>query len=66
MNVAPLFRQLKRDRPWFDRPWFGLMLGGSFFATAGLLRWFLGEVSEGFGPMTFLPAIMLAGVFGGI
>jgi two-component sensor histidine kinase len=40
--------------------------GAAFFVMASVLRWFLGETSEGFGPMTFLPAILLAGLFGGI
>lgn len=49
-----------------DRPWLGLAAGGAFFVLASLLRWLLGGVSEGFGPMTFLPAILLAGLFGGV
>ena len=49
-----------------DRPWVGLGAGGAFFVLASLLRWLLGGVSEGFGPMTFLPAILLAGLFGGL
>jgi two-component sensor histidine kinase len=44
----------------------GLGAGAAFFAIAAGLRWFLGGMAEGFGPMLFLPAIMLAGVFGGI
>ena len=39
---------------------------GAFFVLASFLRWILGGMSEGFGPMTFLPAILLAGLFGGI
>jgi two-component sensor histidine kinase len=42
------------------------MVGAGFFALASLLRWRFGGLSEGFGPMTFLPAILLAGLFGGI
>jgi two-component sensor histidine kinase len=49
-----------------DRPWLGLAAGAAFFVLASVLRWLLGGVSEGFGPMTFLPAILLAGLFGGI
>lgn len=49
-----------------DRPWLGLAAGGAFFVLASVLRWLLGGVSEGFGPMTFLPAILLAGLFGGV
>lgn len=41
-------------------------MGAGFFALASMLRWLLGGMSEGFGPMTFLPAILLAGLFGGI
>ncbi len=44
----------------------GLLVGTGFFVLASLLRWSLGGMSEGFGPMTFLPAILLAGLFGGI
>lgn len=61
MNIARCFRRLRRDRPWL-----GLALGTILFAVAAILRWFLGGVSEGFGPMTFLPAIMVAGLVGGI
>lgn len=61
MNVLSAFRRLRRDRPWQ-----GVALGTALFAAAVILRWFLGGLSEGFGPMTFLPAIMLAGLFGGI
>ena len=38
----------------------------AFLALASVLRWLFGGMSEGFGPMTFLPAILLAGLFGGI
>jgi two-component sensor histidine kinase len=44
----------------------GLAAGAAFFGLASVLRWFLGGMSEGFGPMTFLPAILLAGLFGGV
>lgn len=54
------FRKLPRDRPLT-----GLIAGGSFFVLASLLHWTFGGISEGFGPMTFLPAILLAGLFGG-
>jgi len=61
LNIFGAFRKLPRDRPWL-----GLAAGGVFFALASALRWRLGAMSEGFGPMTFLPAILLAGLFGGI
>jgi two-component sensor histidine kinase len=56
-----MFRALRRDRPWQ-----GLAAGLTFFALAVLLRWLLGETAMGFGPMLFLPAILLAGLFGGL
>jgi two-component sensor histidine kinase len=56
-----LFRRLPGDRPVL-----GLLAGGGFFLLASVLRWLLGGMSEGFGPMTFLPAILLAGLYGGI
>jgi two-component sensor histidine kinase len=49
-----------------DRPALGMAVGMAFLLLASLLRWLLGGMSEGFGPMTFLPAILLAGLFGGI
>lgn len=55
------FRTLPRDRPVL-----GLAAGAGFFTVASVLRWSLGGMSEGFGPMTFLPAILLGGLFGGI
>jgi len=59
--MSSAFCRLPRDRPAL-----GLVAGGAFFVLASLFRWMLGGVSEGFGPMTFLPAILLAGLFGGI
>ena len=61
MTLESWFRKLPRDRPLL-----GLLAGGAFFVLASILRWALGGISEGFGPMTFLPAILLAGLFGGI
>ena len=55
------FRKLPRDRPLL-----GVAAGAAFFALASVLRWLFGGMSEGFGPMTFLPAILLSGLFGGI
>jgi two-component sensor histidine kinase len=49
-----------------DRPALGIAVGLAFLVLASVLRWLLGGMSEGFGPMTFLPAILLAGLFGGI
>lgn len=60
-RISYAFRKLPRDRPCL-----GVAVGAGFFALASLLRWLLGGMSEGFGPMTFLPAILLAGLFGGI
>ena len=59
--IASAFRRLPNDRPWL-----GLAAGAAFFAIAGIFRWQLGGPSDGFGPITFLPAILLAGLFGGI
>jgi two-component sensor histidine kinase len=61
MGLESWFRKLPRDRPLL-----GIMAGAGFFALASALRWRFGALSEGFGPMTFLPAILLAGLFGGI
>jgi two-component sensor histidine kinase len=61
MRTIHVFRRLRRDRPWR-----GLAAGLALFAFASALRLFLGGLSEGFGPMTFLPAILLAGLLGGI
>jgi two-component sensor histidine kinase len=44
----------------------GLSLGAALFAVAAAGRYFLGDLSDGFEPITFLPAILLAGLFGGI
>jgi two-component sensor histidine kinase len=60
-RISSAFRTLPRDRPAL-----GLATGAAFFVLASVLRWLLGGISEGFGPMTFLPAILLAGLFGGI
>jgi two-component sensor histidine kinase len=60
-RFASAFRKLPRDRPGL-----GVAAGTAFFTLASLLRWQLGGTSEGFGPMTFLPSILLAGLFGGI
>jgi two-component sensor histidine kinase len=49
-----------------DRPALGVAVGIAFLLLASVLRWLLGGMSEGFGPMTFPPAILLAGLFGGI
>jgi len=60
-RISTALRKLPRDRPAL-----GLAAGAGFFALASMLRWQLGGISEGFGPMTFLPAILLSGLFGGI
>jgi two-component sensor histidine kinase len=61
MLQSPWFRKLPGDRPVL-----GIAAGAAFFAIASLFRWLFGGMSEGFGPMTFLPSILLAGLFGGI
>jgi two-component sensor histidine kinase len=61
MKLAYALRRLRRDQPWL-----GFAAGIVLFALAAILRLFLGGLSEGFGPMTFLPAILLAGLLGGI
>ena len=61
MRIASFVQKLPSDRPAL-----GIAAGGAFFAVASSLRWELGGMSEGFGPMTLLPSILLAGLFGGI
>jgi two-component sensor histidine kinase len=61
MKIASVFRSLPRDRPWL-----GLMVGVAVLVAAAALRWFLDELGEGFGPMPILPAMLLAGLIGGI
>jgi two-component sensor histidine kinase len=60
-RISSVFRDLRRDRPWL-----GIAIGSAFFSIAVISRWFLGGLVEGFSPMMFLPAILLAGLFGGI
>jgi two-component sensor histidine kinase len=61
MGRLSLFRKLPRDRPAL-----GIAAGLGVFILASALRGLLGGLSEGIGPMTLLPAILLAGLFGGI
>ena len=61
MRVPSFFRPLRRDRPWW-----GIAAGAILFGLAGVVRWRFGGLTEGFGPMLLLPAILLAGLFGGI
>ncbi len=49
-----------------DQPWRGFSVGLALFLLADLLRYFFGGLSQGFGPMMFLPAVLLAGLLGGI
>ena len=49
-----------------DQPWRGFWVGFALFLLAALLRFFFGGLSQGFGPMTFLPAVLLAGLLGGV
>ncbi|HEY3776861.1 MAG TPA: histidine kinase dimerization/phosphoacceptor domain -containing protein [Rhizomicrobium sp.] len=59
-RIVHFFRPMRRDRPLR-----GLLAGSLLILLAGLVRWSLGELSEGFGPMMLLPAILLSGVLGG-
>lgn len=61
MKAPSFFRQLRRDRPWW-----GIAAGAALFGLAVAVRWRLGDLTEGFGPMLLLPAILLAGLLGGI
>lgn len=61
MKASSLFRHLSRDRPWR-----GIAASAALFGLAVAVRWRLGELTEGFGPMLLLPAILLAGLLGGI
>jgi len=61
MKPSLLPEQLPRNRPAL-----GLAVGAAVFALAVLLRWRLGGLAEGLGPIALLPAILLAGLFGGV
>jgi two-component sensor histidine kinase len=61
VRIGSFFQKLPNDRPAL-----GMVAGSAFFAIASLFRWEFGGMSEGFGPMTLLPSILLAGLFGGI
>lgn len=61
MRVSSIFRPLSRDRPWR-----GAAAGAGLFLLALGVRWALGDLVQGFGPMLLLPAILLAGLVGGI
>lgn len=61
MKVSGFLRPLRRDRPWW-----GVAAGVALFALALGTRWGFGDLTEGFGPMLLLPAILLAGLLGGI
>ena len=61
MKVSALLRPLRRDRPWW-----GIAAGAALFVIAVAARWKLGGLTEGFGPMLLLPAILLGGLLGGI
>jgi two-component sensor histidine kinase len=61
LKYSAFFQKLPRDRPML-----GIAAGSAFFVLSSSLRWILGDVSEGFGPMALLPSILLAGLFGGI
>jgi two-component sensor histidine kinase len=59
--IVYFFRPLERDHPAL-----GLIAGFLLIVLGALARWSLGDLSEGFGPMMLLPAILLSGVFGGV
>lgn len=59
-------RPIHRLRLRMDRPWRGFWVGVVLLLLAGWLRLRFGGLSQGFGPMTFLPAILLGGLIGGI
>ena len=61
MAIKSVFRRLPRDRPWL-----GFSLGAGVFAIAGAARYFFDTLANGFEPLALLPAILLAGLFGGI
>jgi two-component sensor histidine kinase len=61
MKVSSIVRPLRRDRPWW-----GIGAAAALFGLAVAARWKLADLTEGFGPMLLLPAILLAGVLGGI
>jgi two-component sensor histidine kinase len=61
ISIASFFRPQRRDKPLR-----GIAAGCSLIVVAGGLRWSLGDLSEGFGPMMLLPAILLSGVLGGV
>jgi len=61
MGRPALLKPLRQDRPWR-----GLAAGAALFGLAVLARWRFGGWTEGFGPMLLLPAILLAGLIGGI
>jgi two-component sensor histidine kinase len=61
LPITSFFRPFRRDRPWL-----GVAAACVLIIAAGTARWSLGDVSEGFGPMMLLPAILLSGVVGGI
>ncbi len=58
---AAFFRPLRRDKPWR-----GVAAACVLVSLAAMLRWSLGDLSEGFGPMMLLPAILVSGVLGGV
>lgn len=61
MKIGSAFHPLPRDRPFL-----GMAAGAGIFSLAIVLRWFVGGLSDAFGPTVFLPAILIAGLIGGI
>ena len=60
-NLASPFRALPQDRPAL-----GLAAAAGLFLLASGLHWLSGGISDGCRPMAFLPAILIAGLVGGI
>lgn len=61
VTITSFFRRLPRDQQWL-----GLALGAGLLALAVSARFFFGGLAGGFEPMVLLPAMLLAGLFGGI
>jgi two-component sensor histidine kinase len=63
VKVSSILQPLPRDRPLRG---IAVAAGVGLFGLAALARWELAGLAEGFGPMLLLPAILVAGLIGGI